>query len=86
MEIELHEFDTVPDTVFKDSFLSFTTTVSSMSGDRISDDAFKLDYETVPGTMIRDGTVRAAEMASQNEQATTTSRTRCRLAPKIVRK
>ena len=57
METQLHEFDSVPGTIFKDSFLSFITTVSSMSGDRISDDAFKLDYETVPGTIVRDGTV-----------------------------
>ena len=55
METQLHEFDSVPGTIFKDSFLSFITTVSSMSGDRISDDAFKLDYETVPGTIVRDG-------------------------------
>ena len=73
----------MPGTIFKDSFLSFITTVSSMSGDRISDDAFKLDYETVPGTIVRDGTVRAR---SPRKQATITSLTRCRLAPKTFRK
>lgn len=64
VETQLHEFYTLPGTFFKDSFLSFTTTVSSMSGDRISDDAFKLDYETVPGTVVRDGTVRAKSSKS----------------------
>jgi RNA polymerase sigma factor (sigma-70 family) len=64
VESQLHEFYTLPGTFFKDSFLSFTTTVSSLSGDRISDDAFKLDYETVPGTVIRDGTIRAKSSKS----------------------
>ena len=59
VETQLHEFYSLPGTFLKDSFLSFTTTASSMSGDRISDDVFKLDYETVPGTIVRDGTVQA---------------------------
>jgi RNA polymerase sigma factor (sigma-70 family) len=59
VETQLHEFYTLPGTFLKDSFLSFTTTASAISGDRISDDAFKLDYETLPGTIVRDGTVQA---------------------------
>ena len=59
IESQMHEYFSAPDTVFKENFLSQTLLVSAMSGDRVSDDAFKLEYETTPGTMVRDGTVRA---------------------------
>jgi RNA polymerase sigma factor (sigma-70 family) len=64
IESQMHEWYSVPDTVFKDSFLTQTLSVSAMSGDRLSDDAFKLAYETTPGTMVRDGTVRAKSSKS----------------------
>ena len=84
METQLHEFDSVPGTVFKDSFLSFITTVSSMSGDRISDDAFKLDYETVPGTIVRDGTVRAKSAKAGDNYVTYTVPTRTQDLPQVI--
>jgi hypothetical protein len=84
METQLHEFDSVPGTVFKDSFLSFITTVSSMSGDRISDDAFKLDYETVPGTIVRDGTVRAKSAKAGDTYVTYTVPTRTQDLPQVI--
>jgi RNA polymerase sigma factor (sigma-70 family) len=64
VETQLHEYYSAPGTFFKDAFLSFTTTVSSMSGDRIPPDVFKLDYESVPGTTVRDGTVQAKSSKS----------------------
>ena len=60
----MHEYFSAPDTVFKENFLSQTLLVSAMSGDRVSDDAFKLENETTPGTMVRDGTVRAKSSKS----------------------
>jgi RNA polymerase sigma factor (sigma-70 family) len=84
METQLHEFDTVPGTVIKDSFLSFITTVSSMSGDRISDDAFKLDYESVPGTIVRDGTLPAKSAKAGDNYVTYTVPTRTQDLPQVI--
>ena len=84
IEIQLHEFDSVPGTIFKDSFLSFITTVSSMSGDRISDDAFKLDYESVPGTIVRDGTVCAKSAKAGDNYVTYTVPTRTQDLPQVI--
>jgi hypothetical protein len=84
VEIQLHEFNSLPETVFKDSFLSFTTTVSSISGDRISDDAFKLDYETTPGTLIRDGTVRAKSSKTGDGYVTYTVPPRPEDLPQVI--
>jgi RNA polymerase sigma factor (sigma-70 family) len=64
IESQMHEYFSAPDTVFKENFLSQTLSVSAMSGDRVSDDAFKLEYETTPGTIVRDGTVRAKSSKS----------------------
>jgi RNA polymerase sigma factor (sigma-70 family) len=64
IESQFHEFYSSPGSVFKDNFLSQTIEVSAMSGDRVSDDAFKLEHETTPGTMVRDGTVRAKSSKS----------------------
>jgi hypothetical protein len=72
VETQLHEYYSVPGIFFKDAFLSFTTTVSSLSGDRISPDVFKLDYESVPGTTVRDGTVQAKSSKSGDGYVTYT--------------
>jgi RNA polymerase sigma factor (sigma-70 family) len=64
VETQLHEYYSAPGTFFKDAFLSFTTTVSSMSGDRIAPEVFKLDYESLPGTTVRDGTVQTKSSKS----------------------
>ena len=64
IESQMHEYFSAPDIVFKDNFLSQTIEVSAMSGDHLSDDAFKLELETTPGTMVRDGTVRAKSSKS----------------------
>ena len=52
-----------PDTASKDNFLSQTLSVSAISGSCVSDDAFRLEYETTPGTIVRsDQTVRAKSL------------------------
>jgi RNA polymerase sigma factor (sigma-70 family) len=58
VEEQLHEYPTVPGTVFKEAFLTQIAEVSAFDGNRVPDETFRLDY-TAPGTMIRDGTVPA---------------------------
>jgi hypothetical protein len=60
VETQLHEWYSVPETVFKDAFLTQIVEVSAIDGSRVPDETFKLDY-TEPGTMVRDGTDPAAK-------------------------
>jgi hypothetical protein len=55
VETHLHEYYSVPETVFKDAFLTQILDVSAIDGSRVPDETFKLD-DTAPGTMVRDGT------------------------------
>ena len=59
IESQFHQSVSAPDTVSKDNFVSQTLSVSAISGDCVSDDAFRVEYEATPGTIVRDGTVRA---------------------------
>jgi hypothetical protein len=60
VETQLHEYYSVPETVFKDAFLTQILEVSAIDGSRVPEELFKLDY-TEPGTMVRDGTDPAAK-------------------------
>jgi RNA polymerase sigma factor (sigma-70 family) len=55
VENQLHEYGTVPATVFKDAVLTQKIEVSAFNGHRVPDETFQLDYHA-PGTIIRDGT------------------------------
>jgi RNA polymerase sigma factor (sigma-70 family) len=55
VEEQLHEYPTVPGTVFQEAFLTQIAEVSAFDGNRVPDETFRLEY-TAPGTIVRDGT------------------------------
>jgi hypothetical protein len=55
VDSQLHEYHTVPGTIFKDAFLTQILEVSAFDGNRVPDETFQLDY-TAPGTIVKDGT------------------------------
>jgi RNA polymerase sigma factor (sigma-70 family) len=56
VETQMHEYYSVPGAPFKDPFLTHVVEVTAIDGNRVPDDVFKLDYESFPGTFVRDGT------------------------------
>jgi hypothetical protein len=59
VETELHEYNSVPETVFKEAFLFQVINVLAFDGGRVPDQTFALNY-TEPGTIVSDRTDPAA--------------------------